>query len=56
MSPGPTLQTVTKEAPSPRALLGKAVEASMSKGKSIPIQTLVDILVQGIRLVTISNH
>ena len=50
-SPVPTIQSVTKQVPSPRAVLGKAVEQSMSKGKSIPVQVLIDIVVLGIRWV-----
>ncbi|KAL5265353.1 hypothetical protein ACHWQZ_G006182 [Mnemiopsis leidyi] len=49
VSPVPTIQSVTKQVPSPRAVLGKAVEQSMSKGKSIPVQVLIDIVVLGIR-------
>ena len=49
VSPVPTIQSVTKQVPSPRAVLGKAVEQSMSKGKSIPVQILIDIVVLGIR-------
>jgi len=48
-SPAPSIQSVTKQVPSPRAVLGKAVEQSMSKGKSIPVQVLIDIVVLGVR-------
>ncbi|XP_063677225.1 sperm flagellar protein 2-like isoform X8 [Bolinopsis microptera] len=48
-SPVPTIQSVTKQVPSPRAVLGKAVEQAMGKGKSIPVQILIDIVVHGIR-------
>lgn len=48
-SPGPTIKTITKQIPSPKAVLGKAVEQALGKGKSIPVSILVDIAVLGIR-------
>ena len=49
ISPGATLHSITKQVPSPRAILGKAVEQAMTKGKSVPINIMTDVVVLGIR-------